>query len=124
MPVVNETPQRTTITPTATMYGLAAPSQGNTELCTWRVELGPTGESPVHVIDHEQVWMPISGTFEFEIEGAVERVTVGQALTAPAGAVRRFRTAGGPAQALVCMRAGGKAGVLGQDVATPLPWAQ
>jgi mannose-6-phosphate isomerase-like protein (cupin superfamily) len=124
VPAVSETPQRTTVTPAATMYGLAAPSQGSRELSTWRIEIGPTGESPVHVIDHEQVWMPISGAFEFDIDGDIEQVTVGQALTVPAGAVRRFRAAGVPAQALVCMRAGGKAGLQGQDISTPLPWAR
>lgn len=69
MNVVSESEQRTTKTPAGSMFGLAAPSQGSAEVSTWRVELGADSVTPVHIIDREQVWMPLSGEFEVEVEG-------------------------------------------------------
>jgi quercetin dioxygenase-like cupin family protein len=94
MRVITETTERTIETPTAVMAGLAAPSQGTAELSTWRVRMTPGGNSPVHTIDREQVWMPLRGTFEFT-----------------------------EAEAIVCMAAGGQATVPGSDARQPLPWA-
>ena len=68
MRVITETTERTIETPTAVMAGLAAPSQGTAELSTWRVRMTPGSNSPVHIIDREQVWMPLHGTFEFTVE--------------------------------------------------------
>lgn len=124
MLVISETEARTTTTPAATMYGLAAPSQGSTEISTWRVEMPADHSSPVHVITREQVWMPVSGTFHFTVGEETEKVSAGQALVVPAGVARRFSTGDGPAQALVCMPVGGKAQVVGDDALLPVPWAE
>ncbi|MEU8354164.1 hypothetical protein AB0C60_34015, partial [Streptomyces sp. NPDC048845] len=51
MYVVSESEQRTTVTPAGAMSGLAGPSQGSTEISTWRVELGAGASTPVHIID-------------------------------------------------------------------------
>lgn len=69
MNVVSESEQRTTRTPSGAMFGLAAPSQGSTEISTWRVELGADSSTPVHIIDREQVWMPLSGGFTVTVDG-------------------------------------------------------
>ncbi|NED19340.1 cupin [Streptomyces sp. SID9913] len=106
------------------MYGLAAPSQGGAELSTWRVELGADAATPVHVIDREQVWMPLSGSFEVEVDGGSERAAAGQAVILPAGSVRRLTAVGGPAQALVAMAAGGRAVLPDGQERIPLPWAE
>ena len=123
MRVVTETTERTIETPAAVMAGLAAPSQGGTELSTWRVRMNPGGGSPVHIIDREQVWMPLRGTFEFTVDGETAHVATGQALAVPGGATRQFRSGGEAAEAIVCMPAGGQAGVPGSDARQPLPWA-
>jgi mannose-6-phosphate isomerase-like protein (cupin superfamily) len=123
MTVISETAERTTCTPVATMAGLAAPSQGSRELSTWRVEMQPDKLSPAHTIDREQVWMPIAGTFAFTIDGSPVEAAAGQALIVPAGSLRQFQATGGTAQALVCMRAGGVAGIPDGDRTQPLPWA-
>lgn len=123
MRVVTETEERTIKTPAAVMAGLAAPSQGSTELSTWRIRMTPDGESPVHVIDREQVWMPLSGTFEFTIDGEVAKVGPGEALAIPADATRQFHAGAEAAEAVVCMKAGGQAGVPGSEAKQPLPWA-
>lgn len=125
MHVVSESEQRTTRTPAGVMSGLAGPSQGSAEVSTWRVELGAGMSTPVHIIDREQVWMPLSGAFEVEVDGRVEQVEAGQAVILAAGAVRRLTAAGtGPAEALVAMTVGGRAMVPGGGDKIRLPWAE
>ncbi|PAZ17607.1 cupin [Streptomyces sp. SA15] len=124
MYVVSESEQRTTTTPAGSMFGLAGPSQGSAEVSTWRVELSADASTPVHIIDREQVWMPLSGEFEVEVDGKTEQVKAGQALILSAGAVRQLKAVGGPAEALVAMVVGGKAMMPGSDNKIPLPWAE
>ena len=126
MRVITETMERTIETPTAVMAGLAAPSQGTAELSTWRVRMTRGSNSPVHIIDREQVWMPLHGTFEFTVDGETAVVGAGEALAVPSGATRQFRVGGAgtsAAEAIVCMAAGGQATVPGNDARQPLPWA-
>ncbi|MFF1926458.1 cupin domain-containing protein [Streptomyces sp. NPDC058221] len=120
MNVVSEADARTTRTAAAAMFGLAAPSQGSTELCTWRVEMASGNATPVHEIDREQVWMPLSGGFEVTIGDETETVKAGQAVIVPGGATRQL-TALEDTQAIVAMPAGGQA-VTPDGKVTP-PWA-
>ncbi|WP_243761818.1 cupin domain-containing protein [Streptomyces sp. YIM 98790] len=122
--VVGETERRTTRTPAAAMFGLAAPSQGSAEVSTWRVEINAGAATPVHIIDREQVWMPLSGEFEVVVDDRSGRVGAGQAVILPAGAVRRLAAVGGPAAALVAMAVGGRARMPGGEETVPLPWAE
>ena len=109
MYVVGESEQRTTRTPTGSMFALAGPSQGGAEISTWRVEIGADSSTPVHIIDKEQVWMLVSGELEAVVDGVTEQVKAGQAVILPAGKVRQLKAVGGPAEALVAMAVGGKA---------------
>ncbi|MEU5552112.1 MULTISPECIES: cupin domain-containing protein [unclassified Micromonospora] len=124
MNVVSETEARTTTTPAGRMFGLAGPSQGSAEVSTWRVELGEDAATPVHGIDAEQVWMPISGAFEVTVGDETKLVKAGQALVLPGGVTRQLKAVGGPAQALVAMKVGGKAMLPNSDNKVPLPWAE
>ncbi|WP_239064137.1 MULTISPECIES: hypothetical protein [unclassified Streptomyces] len=65
------------------MYSLVAPGQGGAELSTWRVELGADAATPVQVIVREQVWMPVSGSFEVAVDGRSERAGVDRAWFCP-----------------------------------------
>ena len=121
MQVISESQERTIETPVAVMTGLAAPSQGSTEVSTWRVRMKSDAPSPVHVIDREQVWMPLRGTFEFTVGDEVAKVAAGQALVVPGGSARQFHAIGEEAEAIVCMPAGGKVGT--PDGFKPVPWA-
>ncbi|MGW5053063.1 cupin domain-containing protein [Actinokineospora sp. NPDC004072] len=115
------TGDRITATPNATMHGLAAPSVGSTELSTWRVEMLAGSAGPEHVVDREQVLMPVSGSLEITVDGAVEVCGPGEAAVLPAGATRRI-AAQADAVALVAMPAGAR--VLAEGRAPgPLPWA-
>jgi quercetin dioxygenase-like cupin family protein len=121
--VISETEDRTTVTPAGRMYGLAGPSQGSTEVSTWRVELRDGSVTPVHAIDREQVWMPTAGTFEVTIGDETRLVKAGQAVVLPNGVTRQLKAVGGDAQALCCMRIDGRATVPNSDSKIPLPWA-
>jgi quercetin dioxygenase-like cupin family protein len=124
MYVISETEARTTTTPAGVMAALAGPSQGSVELSSWRVRMPPGAEGPVHAIDREQVWMPLEGAFAVTMDGGTALVAAGQAVVLPAGVVRQIRVADGPAEALVCMPAGGQATVPGSDEPRTIPWAQ
>ncbi|MCX5398974.1 cupin domain-containing protein [Streptomyces sp. NBC_00102] len=124
MYVISESEQRTTVTPAASAFALAGPSQGSTELSTWRVEFGAGSAGPVHSIDREQVWMPLSGVLGVEVDGVTGRVAAGQALVLPADVVRQLTALEGPMVALVAMAAGGTAARPGDDTRIPLPWAE
>jgi quercetin dioxygenase-like cupin family protein len=121
--VISESQERTVQTPVATMSGLAAPSQGSTEISTWRVRMKPDSPSPVHMIDREQIWMPIQGVFEFTVDDESVKVEAGQAVIVPGGSTRQFHAIGEEAEAIVCMPAGGKVGAPGGDTMSPIPWA-
>ncbi|MFY1692145.1 cupin domain-containing protein [Plantactinospora sp. WMMB782] len=108
----------------AVMSGLAAPGQGSAELATWRVRMAPDTAGPAHAVDREQVWMPVAGSFAVTVDGQTRVVGVGQAAILPAGLVRQVRTGGEPAEALVCMPAGGTATVPDSPEPRELPWAR
>ncbi|GAA2334700.1 hypothetical protein SVIO_027760 [Streptomyces violaceusniger] len=124
MRVISESEQRTTKTPAGAMFGLAGPSQGSAEVSTWRVEIGSEMSTPVHIIDREQVWMPVSGEFEVEVAGETERIKAGQAVVLPAGVVRQVKAVGSAAEAFVAMAVGGKAMMPDSENKIPLPWAE
>ncbi|MBP2325425.1 quercetin dioxygenase-like cupin family protein [Kibdelosporangium banguiense] len=115
---------RRTETPNAQLDSLATPSLGSKELSTWRVTMQPGAQGPVHIIDREQVWMPLSGSLEFIVDGEGTVAGPGQAVILPAGVVRQVKVADGPAEAMVCMAVGGHALAPGNDERHPLPWAE
>lgn len=123
MQVITESQERTVTTPVAVMTGLAAPSQGSTEVSTWRVRMNPDAPSPMHVINRDQVWMPLSGSFEFTVGDEVAKVAAGQALVVPGGSTRQFHAIGETAEAIVCMLADGQVGAPGSNEFQPIPWA-
>lgn len=124
MSVISTTEERTYTTPAAVMYGLAAPSQGSPDLSTWRVRIEAGKASPLHVVDRDQVWMPVQGALEFLVDGRSHVLEKDQAMVVPAGAERRFEAGAQAAEAIVCMRPGGVASVPGGPADLPLPWAE
>ncbi|MFI6099312.1 cupin domain-containing protein [Lentzea sp. NPDC051213] len=124
MRVISETEERTTRTPAGLMAGLAAPSQGSNQISTWRVEMAADVDSPLHLIDHDQIWTFIAGTWQFTVGDETVKATVGQTVVLEANEARQFRVIEGPGQAIVAMLPNGKAGAPGSDVRQALPWAQ
>jgi quercetin dioxygenase-like cupin family protein len=124
MHLIEETAARTTTTAAAVVSGLAAPSQGSVSLSTWRVRMDAGSQGPIHVIDREQVWMPVAGALAITADGVTSVVTEGGAAIVPGGVVRQMRAADGPVEVLVCMPVGGQATVPGDDEPRRLPWAE
>jgi quercetin dioxygenase-like cupin family protein len=115
---------RTTSTPNADLASLATPSLGSTELSSWRISMKAGAEGPVHSIDREQIWLPLSGSLAFTVDEVRTVVSAGQAAILPAGEIRQVKVVDGPVEAVVCMPVGGVAMVPGSADRHPLPWAE
>ena len=107
-------------------HGLTAPSRGTLELCTWRLCVAPNySAGEAHRLNREEVFIGLNGQLEIRVNGVIETLPPGDAITVPAGAQLQIANpSGAEAQALVCIAAGFTAVMAdGQVVGTP-PWAQ
>ncbi|WP_405603325.1 VOC family protein [Streptomyces sp. NBC_01410] len=123
MRVITPATESVTVSPNATMAGLAAPSRGSAELSTWTVAMEAGATGPEHSISREQVWTVTAGALEVTCDDRTEKVSAGQTLVLPPDLVRRIH-APEPAEAHVAMRADGVASVPGTEGTRELPWAQ
>ncbi|MFD7258503.1 cupin [Streptomyces sp. NPDC059874] len=123
--MIAASPDNVTVTPNATMTGLAAPSRGSSELSTWRVDMAAGITGPEHSVSREQVWTLTVGSLEVIWDGGArtEKVTEGQTLVLPPDVMRRIHSAEA-FQAYVAMRADGVVTVPGEEGTRALPWAQ
>ncbi|WCD91060.1 hypothetical protein KPP03845_200021 (plasmid) [Streptomyces xanthophaeus] len=121
--VITPTAESVTVSPNATMTGLAAPSRGSAELSTWTVSMESGATGPEHSITREQVWTVTEGSLEVTCEGDTHKVLAGQSLILPPGLVRRVH-APEQAEAHVAMRCDGLASVPGTEGTRELPWAR
>lgn len=115
-----------TVTPNAEMTSLATPSRGTAEVSAWRVRMEPGAAGPLHAMDREQIWVPLTGALLIAAGDAEpRRVAPGQAAILAAGEVRRIAVAGeAPAEALVCTANGGRATLPGTGEVRAVPWAE
>ena len=103
--------------------GLASPSRGSADLCTWRLEIEPCFVSPdAHTIDRDEVFMVVAGSIRLEPDDAP--IDAGGAAVVPAGTPIQVSNAGdGPAEVIVAIAAGFRATAGdGTEIGTP-PWA-
>ncbi|MFB7468118.1 cupin domain-containing protein [Streptomyces sp. NPDC056224] len=122
--MITTTPEHVTVTPNATMTGLAAPSRGSAELSTWHVDMTAGATGPEHSVSREQVWTLTAGSLEITWDGGrTEKVTAGQTLVLPPDVLRRIHAAES-FEAHVAMRADGVVRVPGTEGTRVLPWAQ
>ncbi|MFI9101688.1 cupin domain-containing protein [Streptomyces fildesensis] len=61
------------------------PAHGSKELCAWRGEIPGGTAGPAHTITREEVFLVLSGTVRFSIDGEVSTLAPGDAAVAPAG---------------------------------------
>jgi quercetin dioxygenase-like cupin family protein len=61
------------------------PARGSRELCAWRGEIPGGTAGPAHTITREEVFLVLSGTVRFSIDGEVSVLRAGDAAVAPAG---------------------------------------
>ncbi|MER7821949.1 VOC family protein [Streptomyces sp. NPDC096097] len=121
--VITPSADSVTVSPNATMTGLAAPSRGSAELSTWTVTMEAGATGPEHSISREQVWTVTAGALEVTCDGHTEKVSAGQTLILPADLIRRIH-APEQAETHVSMRSDGVASVPGTEGTRELPWAR
>jgi mannose-6-phosphate isomerase-like protein (cupin superfamily) len=103
--------------------GLASPSRGSKEVCTWRISVEAGLRSPQpHTLDRDEVFMVTAG--ELRLAPDAPTLRAGDAVVVPAGhPIQLFNDATAPAEAYVVIQAGFRATMAdGTDVGTP-PWA-
>jgi mannose-6-phosphate isomerase-like protein (cupin superfamily) len=103
--------------------GLASPSRGSADVCTWRLTLEPGLTSPEpHTLDRDEIFMVLRGTIRLSPDG--EAVSAGDVAVVPAGRPIQVANVGdGEAQVVVAIVAGFTAAAAdGSPIGTP-PWA-
>lgn len=102
--------------------GLAAPSRGSADICTWRLTVEPSRETPEpHELDQDEIFMIISGTVRISPDGA--ELGPGDAEVIPAGSpIQLINTGDRPAELYVAIRAGFTATTADGTKVRP-PWA-
>jgi mannose-6-phosphate isomerase-like protein (cupin superfamily) len=103
--------------------GLASPSRGSQEVCTWRISVDAALHSPQsHTLDRDEIFMITAG--ELRITPDSPTLRVGDAVVVPAGhPIQLVNDATVPAEAYVVIPAGFHAKMAdGSEVGTP-PWA-
>lgn len=126
MPIIRSAESPIFTLPGVRFTGLTAPSRGASELSTWRLLIAPhTPLGEAHWLDHEEVFIVISGALDIAINGTTTMLCAGDAISVPAGArIQAGDSGDDPAEAVVCVPAGTRATMAsGEEVGTP-PWAQ
>jgi len=109
--------------PGVAFAGLAAPSRGSSDLCTWRLTVEGAFESPEpHTLDRDEVFMVVAGAIKLTPTG--DTIAAGDAAIAPAGSPIQLVNAGDTAaEVIVAIPAGFTAKAAdGSVIGTP-PWA-
>jgi mannose-6-phosphate isomerase-like protein (cupin superfamily) len=104
--------------------GLASPSRGSADLCTWRLTLEPGLTSPdIHTLDRDEIFMVMRGAIRLSPDS--EAVAVGDVAVVPAGTpIQVANVGGGEAVVVVAIASGFTATMAdGRTIDTP-PWAR
>jgi quercetin dioxygenase-like cupin family protein len=103
--------------------GLASPSRGSNDVCTWRLTLEPGLTSPEpHTLDRDEIFMVLRGAIRLSPD--CEPVAAGGVAVAPSGTPIQVANVGdGEAEVVVAVAAGFRASAAdGSEIGTP-PWA-
>jgi mannose-6-phosphate isomerase-like protein (cupin superfamily) len=103
--------------------GLAAPSRGSAQLCTWRLAVDPgvRGDES-HTIDRDEVFMVLSGSVQVTPDG--EKLGPGDAVVVPAGEPIRLSNLGETKAELHVAITAGFTGTMADGTQIQPPWAQ
>jgi mannose-6-phosphate isomerase-like protein (cupin superfamily) len=110
--------------PGVTFVGMAAPSRGSADVCTWKIEVAAGHVSDqAHTLDRDEVFLVLSGSLRLTPSGAL--LGPGDAAVVPAGQPIAVANPGAePATAVVAIAAGFAATLAdGTPFGTP-PWAR
>jgi mannose-6-phosphate isomerase-like protein (cupin superfamily) len=103
--------------------GLASPSRGSADLCTWRLALEPGLSSPEpHTLDRDEIFMVTRGAIR--LSPHADPVSAGDVAVVAAGTPIQVANVGhGEAEVVVAIAAGFTAAAAdGSAIGTP-PWA-
>jgi len=109
--------------PGVTFVGMASPSRGTEQLCTWKIVVAAGHESDAaHTLDRDEVFMVLAGTVR--LAGGGDLLGSGDAVVIPAGEKIQLSNPGAePAEVIVAIPAGFSAMAAdGTSFGTP-PWA-
>jgi mannose-6-phosphate isomerase-like protein (cupin superfamily) len=103
--------------------GLAAPSRGSADICTWRLAVEPGRDEPEpHTVDQDEIFMVLTGTVRVTPDG--EELGAGDAVVVPAGKpIALVNTGATTAELHVAIRAG-FTGTMADGTTIQPPWAQ
>jgi mannose-6-phosphate isomerase-like protein (cupin superfamily) len=103
--------------------GLAAPSRGTEQLCTWRLAVDPgvRGDES-HTIDRDEVFMVLAGTVQVTPDG--EKLGPGDALVVRAGEPIQLSNLGETTAELYVAITAGFTGTMADGTQIQPPWAQ
>lgn len=109
--------------PGAQFTGLASPSRGSADICTWRLRLdaGQRNDAP-HTLDRDEIFMVVSGTVQITPDG--EKLGAGDAAVVPAGEPIQVRNLGETEAELYIAIAAGFTGTMADGTQVQPPWAQ
>jgi mannose-6-phosphate isomerase-like protein (cupin superfamily) len=103
--------------------GLASPSRGSRDICTWRLTVQPDrDEDKPHTVSEDEIVMVISGPVRATPGG--DELGPGDAVVIPAGdPILLVNTGTEPAELYVAIRAG-FTGLMADGTKVSPPWAQ
>ncbi|MFE4457386.1 cupin domain-containing protein [Nocardia tengchongensis] len=101
---------------------LIRPGTGSSELCVWRLEIGPGVLGVEHRVHREEAFVVLAGSITITIEGESAHLAAGDAAVAPAKSVICLANpADRPAEVLVSAPVGFTGELLDGTVVNP-PW--
>jgi quercetin dioxygenase-like cupin family protein len=108
-----------------TVTAYAAPSRGTSELSLWRLELAAGSVSPLHQMDHEEVFLALEGRVVAVVGGQEHAFGAGDCLVLPARTPFSFHVRdAAPFRAVACLPAGSVATMIPDGVTFVPPWAE
>ncbi|WP_019929046.1 cupin domain-containing protein [Nocardia sp. BMG111209] len=94
MPVVRAADAEVHTMHNATFTSYVRPSTGSTEICLWRLEVGPGTTGQGHRILREEVFLMLSGAAELTVGDETTTLIGGDAAVVPAGSLLRIDNPG------------------------------
>lgn len=111
-------------TPHLTVRGLAAPSRGSTQTCVWRMTVAGGTPPRMGTVDHEEIFVLLSGRATVTLDGELQHLDEGDALIVPPNTTFGIGNPhDGPVEMMVVLPVGGRACAPGMEPFVP-PWAQ
>jgi quercetin dioxygenase-like cupin family protein len=104
------------------MTGLAAPSRGSHQICTWHVVMQPGADGPLHRSDRDIVINVLEGTVRVTVNGVDTDIPAGDAFVIPANSDRKVGNPFAVVAASLNAVAAGVTTIRFDDIPSNTPW--